>query len=463
MRRLRKFFIRDLRDEDIWREIIEDGRLDHIVQLRRLTPAAAAALIQRERRLEMLSLGLVELSAPVAAQLAAYRGEMLLLNCLHSLDPHTAGVLAGFRGVKLGFDGMKTIPVSVLQALAPFHGMLSFDGVEEITGEPAHLVQACTALGASRLSLAGLRRPIPAVLGALAHVRGELDLRGMRELSSQQAAVLRNFRGRHVRLSGLLSLSPALVPLLAEIPGIVDLSGVRGDDPAFLAALAALPEERFLFAAPVRRAMNAVLEERRRHLDREETTRRQTAAEEERRRREADDRRERLLQEFARFDTMTFTAPAPPVRSADPAFRPISADEVEVRLNRKMDTRKRQVDALMDKGYANLTPAEKEVLAALRREIEALKVEIRDALESLVEEREVGALVFDSSDDLVRYLNESAGAADRSDAFEKMESADWLDACFGGTAAGPESPAAEPPPVLTPLAEGDDFIISRLD
>ncbi|MCP5106206.1 MAG: hypothetical protein GY950_22660, partial [bacterium] len=209
-RRLRKFFDRDLTDEDIWHEIIQDNRLNNIYQLKSIIPEAAEVLVRLERRMELLSLGISTISPETARELAKYRGEILLLNCVRELTPGTAAALAKFRGFKLGLNGLKKTSPEVITALATFKGTLLLESLEDFgltQKNKREMEKIFKQLKTGKLCLNGIKTSSLQLLRIAAKCRGELELNGLTKLSPPEAAVLVSHKGKSLKLKGLTEIS----------------------------------------------------------------------------------------------------------------------------------------------------------------------------------------------------------------------------------------------------------------
>ena len=161
-KRLRKFFDSTLTDEMIWKEVIEEQRLNNIHQLRRLNPEATRALIDREKRLEMLSLGITDMSEDVAEELVKYKGEKLFLNCVTALSTESAKAMAQFAGFKLSLNGVRELSIPILGRLATYKGMVYLDGIEdmEISDKDSRRAQTVFRnIEICKLSLSGIKEP----------------------------------------------------------------------------------------------------------------------------------------------------------------------------------------------------------------------------------------------------------------------------------------------------------------
>jgi hypothetical protein len=193
-------------------------------------------------------------------------------------------------------------------------------------------------------------------------------------------------------------------------------------------------------------------------MSRKDEQLREERRKEEERKKEIDRKESAFLAEFEQFEA--FVPGAAPVRplveEADPFDTEIDAtvlDEIELNLNLRINQKKRRMDDLLAKGFDSLADMEKQELKTLEGEIEELKDKIRNALDILVERKELGAVVFSDLEDLAQYLKESGAEDGANDALANIEKADL----FGGSFAEEgeyEGDAA--------VIEGDSFVITEV-
>lgn len=429
-KRLRKFFNNQLTDEMIWQEIIDSENLENIHQLRRLNVEAARALVKRERRKELLSLGIVELSPEVAAELIKYNGEKLFLNCVLTLTPDTAKALSRFRGYKLMLNGIRSVSLPVLGRLASYKGSIHLDGVETFDVEEKDTRRAQTVLGnmeCARLSMNGLKQFSLPLVYAFARFPGYLELKGIKTLSRKQAEILAESSARGLAFKGIQALRFEMVNLFTRYMGFLDVSSAQTMEPDFVRLAAGRPEKFSLYSGSVKRAVDIYLKKK----AKEELKKEQEKAKLSRK----DDL---LLAEFDKFDKMDLTAPEVTVSAWEdteepdpysPEIEDSVVDDIEKNLNQEIKQKKKKVEELLSRGFSNLSKKEKELLEELRGQIEDLKNEIRGALDILVEKKELGSVIFTNSEDLAAYLKQSGAEDDEDDALANIEEADL----FGGS------------------------------
>lgn len=465
-RRLRKFFDDTLTDEMIWEEIIHQERLNNIHQLKTISPEAAKVMIHLERRLELLSLGITSLSAEVAHELVQYQGEIILLNCVHELKPDAAAALATYRGGKLGLNGLKRISIDALKGLSAYQGTLMLDSLEEIIiKDKREAEQVFKHLEVGRLTLNSLKRPPISLLRLLARIPAPLELDGIRELPASQAAVLISHKGKELRLRGLKEITPGLLKMLAKYKGKIDISWAKQVDMEALALLAQVPREKFMLHRRIRKLL-AQYRQLKAQKEKEWMEERQRKiAEEEKKHLEAQEKARALLKEFEKFDQLGLTQQqVEAVEEIEEEYEEekspeqLEREKTEAQMNFEITRKKNHLNELLRKGPDNVTPEEEQEIATLRKDIQFLKDEIRQLLDLLVEGREVGAVVFNSSDDLVKYLQESGTGDDEDDALAKLEDEDYD--MFGSWDAADEEEAEAVPLEDEPveeIIEGDGF------
>ncbi|MCP4219818.1 MAG: hypothetical protein GY765_34620, partial [bacterium] len=444
-KRLRKFFNSEITDEMIWEEIITENNLQNIHQLQTLSTEATAVLIDLERRLELLSLGIKEVSPEVGEELAKYEGEILLLNCIKTLPEKSAKAIAKFKGFKLGFNGLKRIDLGTLRGLVAFKGALILDNVVEIAlnvKNKAYAEKVFRHMKTSRLCLNHLPDPSDQLLKALVCCSGELELNSIKKLTTERAKLFLAHKGKGLKLKGLTALSGELVEVFVQYNGYIDISGAKIADDEAIQIFAEQKEDRFLLhpltkkLVDEQRAKQVFEERKRRKAERlakkeEEEARKSQVAQ----KKHAESKDLDLLSEFEEFDQMDIK-PVEPLRNV-PSLVPeeprATTDEEdskkEAQLNFEILSRKNVLTKLLNKGIDNLTPEENRNVAKLRKEINKLKDDIKKTLDLMVEERELGAVVFNSSEDLARYLKESAEEDDEHNALDNIDHMDF----FGGT------------------------------
>lgn len=447
-KRLRKFFDSRLTNEKIWREITEDNRLEHVHQLTALNREAASALIRCEKRMELLSLGLTELPADVAEELAKYKGEKLFLNCVRILSPESARAIARFKGSKLAFCGLMGIDLPAMGGLSAYKGSLLLDGVESIAVTLKEGKRAQTVFGNLKfaaLTLTRLKKPGTHLLLAMSRFRGQLKLSGISHLTGEEAEILSGFLGKALSLKGIETITPELLTLLSQYEGFLDLSGALVIDSQLLSAAASRKEGFSLFNSVVIREIEQfkkmkTLQDRQRSEEKWQQVRR----EEETRRQE-----EALLAELEAFsipgsaqeETQNLEAEKPLttefeiVSETDETAFEVQIgqdvlDDIELNLNLEISRKRRRMNELLTEESANLSAEENAELHLLEREIGELNDKIKGALEILLERRELGAIVFNSSDDLAAYLQEAGAQDDENDALASIEEADLFNGCF---------------------------------
>jgi hypothetical protein len=438
-RRLRKFFNRDLTDEKIWEEIINQKRLDNIHQLKSIVPEAARALVQMERRMELLSLGISVLSAETARELVQYKGDILLLNCVKEISPGTAAALARFKGVKLGLNGTKKMSMEAFKALAPYKGILLLEsledpGIDQKNKQEAELI--FKMLNAAKLCLNGIKTSSLQLLRIIAKIPGELELNGIHQLSPAEAAGLVSHKGKNLKLKGLTAVPPALARILIKYNGIIDIGGARNVPDETISILAAQPVEQFLLHPVIKRHVDECRRKTELETREKEAAIRREQKEREQRKKEIQEHARKLLKEFEEFDTLNLvsTETAAETGQISTSIKTIEKtsedkDSRESRLNYEITKKKSELNTLLRKGPDKLTEEENRLVTELRAEIEQLKEDIKGMLNLLIEKREVGMLCFTSSSDLATYLIESGAEDDEDNALVHLDDFDL----FGNT------------------------------
>lgn len=469
-KRLRKFFNKELTDDMIWDEIIRDGRLHNIHQLTRLSGSAAHALIKLEKRMNLLSLGIVEMSPEVAGALARYNGVKLMLNCVRELSNDTAKALSVFKGGKLSLNGITALSLPLLGRLSSYRGDISLKGVEDFEIDPKDARRSETvfkSLEAKRLILDGVQEPSLSFLSALSRYRGHLDLNGIRTLSGEQAEILSRHVGTGISLRRVAVLDSAFHVFFTRCQGYLDLSGAISIADKTLSVAASRVNGSIRYSTPVKQAIKKWKEEEEKQareikdqlvLDfstppvpdspvpaktTPETAKTTPAAEpvildipEQPDLPEPDEPDEpnlddQLLDEFEKFDEMELTEVSPHQHQweIDDSDDPYEIDEtvldnIESGLNKEIERKKKRVQELLSKGFSNLLQSEKDQVTELKEQIENLKDNIRGALNVLVEQKELGSVVFTNSEDLVSYLKD-VGEDDENDALSRLDDDDF--------------------------------------
>jgi hypothetical protein len=453
-KRLRKFFNKDLTDEMIWQEIIKDRSLNNIHQLRSLNAEAARALIENEKRMHSLTIGITEFSPEVAAELAQYKGERLYLNCVNTLSPESAKAIAQFKGIKLALNALRTISIRTLGRLSTFKGILHMDGIESIEISEEETRRAETVFGSltfAKLSMSGIKNPSIPLLKALARFPGQLELNGIETLSEDDVEILVAHIGNVLILKGIKILTPVFNRLLARYKGFLYLSGAGELNECLLEIAAARPEEYTFFSAVVKKRIDCFkIEQAKKDL-----ILREEKLKNEKEQRELDQEEKTLLKELEEFK---FRVPEvihvqEIENHEDPFLKEIDdtvLNDIELNLNYEISKKRNRVDSLFSRDYDNLSENEKKELQTLREEIEVLNDQIRKTLDILVERKELGAVIFDSTEDLAAYLRESGIIGSNDDTFANIDKPDLLDSSFVKEEA-----------IVLEHIEGADFVFSE--
>lgn len=438
-RRLRKFFNDELTDEMIWDEIVHDKNLSNVLQLKALSPEAAEMLIQLERRMELMSLGITSLSEGTARALAKYKGEILLLNNVKELTPEASAAIGRFKGFKLGLQGTRRMSLEVMKGFAPYKGILMLDALESIDITKENRVEAeqtFRQFKAGKLCLNRIKDPSFDLLRCLSKTPGQLELNGIRDLPPTKAAVLVSHKKSVIKLRNLNAMSHALARILVKYNGFIDISGVKDVEHAALKLLVDNNPDRFNLHPKLKKRITdyqakVVREQRKQRADQRKFEKEEAA-----KKKELEEKNKKLLEEFAQFEMMDLETAETIQRGHkdQPTLDTVeketeTQDQLEARLNFEITSKKNQLTALMRKGPDKLTDEEKQQVTTLREEINNLKDQIREMMDLLIEEREVGTVVFGSSDDLVKYLKESGAEDDEDDALARIDEVDM----FGGS------------------------------
>jgi hypothetical protein len=439
-KRLRKFFNSALTDEMIWKEIIEEQKLNNIHQLRRLNKEAARIMIAREKRYELLSLGITELPQDVAQELVKYKGEKLFLNCVTTLPVESAKAIGKFQGMKLMLDGVRELSLPILGRLASYKGIVSMAGIEklEISDKDSKRAQMVFGnLEFAKLSLSGLKKPSQQLLKALARFPGQLELNCIESLTEKEAEIIGESLAKGLSLKGINILSYDLLKLFTQFTGFLDLSGAQEIRGGFVHIVAARPTNFSLFSGTVKRLVESFKkEEEHKKLEQLRETR-EIKLKQLQRAHESEKLNRDLLAEFEKFDEIEpiqveVLGHDDQMEAYDPYSPEIDdkvVNDIETNLNHQINEKKKRVNELLAKGFSNLSIDEKELLQELRNTIDQLKSEIRGALDILIEKKELGSVVFDNSKDLVAYLQESGAQDDEDDLLDNIEDIDM----FGGS------------------------------
>ncbi len=437
-KRLRKFFDSGLSNEQIWQEIIDEGRLEHLHQLTALNTEAAGAMIRIEKRMELLSLGITELHSEVAVELAKYKGDKLFLNCIRELSPEAARELSRFKGSKLALNGLNSVDLPLMGRLSAYKGAVILDGVESVAISQKEVKRGETVFGNLQfgiLSLAGLKEVPLFLLRVLSRYRGQLKLNGITQLDEEQSQVLSGFLGKALSLKGIREITPEMAVLLSSYHGFLDFSGAGEIDGQLLEDAASRKEGYSLFSAAVKREVDRFKQEQTLHRQQRSEEKWQRIREEEETRREEN----KLLAELEAFEI-------PEEKPSEAAAFEIVAeakeesieaeigqdvlDDIEINLNLKISQKRRRVNELLSKGKPALSPEETAEMETLEREIGELNDQIKGALDILLERKELGAVVFNSSSDLAAYLKESGARDDEYDALAGIEDTDLFRGSF---------------------------------
>ncbi len=437
-RRLRKMFNRDLADEVIWTEIILEKKLNNIQQLKSLIPEAARGLIEQERRLELLSLGISELSEEVARELIKYKGDILLLNNVKELTPETAAALSLFKGVKLGLNGLKKISPDVLKGLAPYKGILLLESLEDLGIDRKNKLQAekiFKLLKTSKLCLNGIKKSSLQMLRIIAKIPGELELNGIRQLSPSEAAGLVSHKGKHLKLRGLTAITAPLARILVKYKGSIDIGAVKKIESEAVNLIISQPGNMFILHPAIKRRIDEFRKKAALKAREKEAAILKEQKEKDAKKKEIREQAQKLLKEFEEFDDLDLPTAAPQGETfaiVDVEEKPEEdKDSRERRLNFEIMKKKNELNALLRKPPESLTKEENQQVTELRKEINFLKDEIKDTLDLLIEKREVGTLCFSSSNDLAKYLKDSGAEDDENNALEKLDVEEFD--LFGGS------------------------------
>jgi hypothetical protein len=164
------------------------------LEIERLTPEQARQLVAEKNADRSgdpyLVLGLTELDAETARQLAMFEGHTLGLPVLTKLDAKTANALAEFKGF-IWLDGLTSLDPLTAKEIAGFRGDTKHPLIAE--------------------SPTGLK----------GDTRNTLKLDGLKTLDANTAAALAEFEGRAILLQGVTTLDAAAAESLAKFNGDV--------------------------------------------------------------------------------------------------------------------------------------------------------------------------------------------------------------------------------------------------
>ena len=164
------------------------------LEIERLTPEQARQLVAEKNAEQFgdpyLVLGLTELDAETARQLAMFEGHTLGLPKLTKLDAKTANALAEFKGF-IWLDGLTSLDPLTAKEIAGFRGDTQHPLIAE--------------------SPTGLK----------GDTRNTLKLDGLKTLDANTAAALAKFEGRAMLLQGVTTLDSAAAESLAQFNGEV--------------------------------------------------------------------------------------------------------------------------------------------------------------------------------------------------------------------------------------------------
>ena len=152
---------------------------------------------------------------------------------IETLTVEQAETLVGREQWSLYLDGLTTLSPDVAKILAQVKGQISLNGLTTLSKETAkELAAPIQEQHRSRsLSLNGLSTLTPAVAEELVKIKGQLNLRGLKVVSPELAAILithHSFKGGDF---GLESISPDLARVLARSESHLDLSSLKRLDP----------------------------------------------------------------------------------------------------------------------------------------------------------------------------------------------------------------------------------------
>jgi hypothetical protein len=155
--------------------------------------------------------------SPQAAAALAPRGASVLLTGLESIDVETATAFAAHARDELELGGLTDLSAGVAAALAAFEGPLALPAVETLAPETARAL----ANHRGSLALESLTELPPEVAAELAKHEGELALHGIHSLSTPAAQALATAPGL-LSLTGLMNLTPeGATALLQRKDGLV--------------------------------------------------------------------------------------------------------------------------------------------------------------------------------------------------------------------------------------------------
>lgn len=364
-RRLRKFFNRELTDEMIWEEIIHEKQLNNLVQLKSLSQEAATAI-------------------------------------------------ACYRGYKLGFQGLKKASLEIMKGFSSYKGILMMDTLEEIEINKKNILAAeriFRHFKAGKLCFNSILYPSFHVLRALSKCQGQLELNGISELPPTKAAVLVSHKGNGIKLKGLSKISTPLARILVKYKGYMDISSVKNVEDEVLKLLASREEGHFFLDSHIRKSINEY--KKNLALGKRKKSKKRSIS---------------LLAEFEKFELFDLktTQTMQKGRKIEAVIETVDmtkedADKREARLNFEISTKKNRLNELLRKSLENLSEEENKEVATLWERTNELKEEIKKILDLLIEEKEVGTVVFNSNKDLIEYLKDLGAADDENNALERID------------------------------------------
>lgn len=185
--------------------------------------AAAAELTKQDKPWVFLN-GLVEISEPAAQSLAQIQSNLAL--GLVDLSPPVAAELAKHKGF-LSFNRLSDVSDSVAEKLGQHQGGLSLSGLTELTETASEELAKSTGV----LDLNGLTKLTDRQAGFFSRHKGGLHLNGLSTLTASQAADLGQTEGR-LMLKGIVALPEEVAAGLCQHPrtaggsSVVVLDGV---------------------------------------------------------------------------------------------------------------------------------------------------------------------------------------------------------------------------------------------
>jgi hypothetical protein len=188
---------------------------------------------------------IVCLTPEIASRLSSCDGR-LYLNGLDSITPDCAALLARQQGY-LSLDGIKVLDAESASELANHSGVISLEGIKTVdlhiaaslARHPGHVFLGCVALtigddedieienGFGHLHLNSISSLSVQTTRFLCRHSGHLYLDGIRSLDMESAALLKNFRGIAISLSGLETLDPGVARCIADYDFKIFLLGIK--------------------------------------------------------------------------------------------------------------------------------------------------------------------------------------------------------------------------------------------